>query len=74
MNSFISEKNQANSCNYCVIVPTYNNEKTLKRVLDAILKHTSNIIIVNDGSTDTTSSILKEYSQQIQIHISKNSG
>ncbi len=47
--------------NYCVIIPTYNNEKTLKRVLDAVLEYTSDIIIVNDGSTDTTASILKKY-------------
>ena len=74
MKPFITEKNQANSLNYCVIVPTYNNEKTLKRVLDTILNYTSNIIIVNDGSTDTTTSILKEYSQLAQIHHAENSG
>lgn len=74
MKPFISEKNQTESVNYCVIIPTYNNEKTLKRVLDTVLNYTSNIIIVNDGSTDTTSSILKEYSQLIQIHLSTNSG
>ena len=74
MKPFITEKNQANSLNYCVIVPTYNNEKTLKRVLDTILNYTSNIIIVNDGSTDTTTSILKEYSQLAQIHHAENLG
>ena len=74
MKPFITEKNQANSLNYCVIIPTFNNEKTLKRVLDTILNYTSNIIIVNDGSTDTTTSILKEYSQLAQIHHAENSG
>ena len=63
-----------NSLKVCVIVPTYNNEKTLKRVLDSVLPYTSNIIIVNDGSTDTTASILKDYSQLVQIHHVKNSG
>ena len=58
----------------CVIVPTYNNEKTLKRVLDSVLSFTSNIIIVNDGSTDTTATILNDYSQLVQIHHDKNSG
>lgn len=74
MKPFIFEKNQTDSLNYCVIIPTYNNGKTLKRVLDAVLNYTSNIIIVNDGSTDATASILKEYSQLIQIHFSKNCG
>lgn len=74
MNSFISEKSQVDSLNYCIIIPTYNNEKTLKRVLESVLKYTSNIIIVNDGSTDSTTFILKEYSQLVQILHNKNSG
>jgi glycosyltransferase involved in cell wall biosynthesis len=63
-----------NSTNFCVIVPTYNNQKTLKKVLDSILDFTSNVIIVNDGSTDSTSEILKQYSQLTQIHHPKNLG
>ena len=59
---------------FCVIVPTYNNHKTLKKVLDSVLDYTTNIIIVNDGSTDETSEILKSYSHLIQIHHPKNLG
>jgi glycosyltransferase involved in cell wall biosynthesis len=58
----------------CVIVPTYNNHKTLKRVLDSVLQYTSNVIVVNDGSTDTTVQILESYPHVMQIHHSKNSG
>jgi glycosyltransferase involved in cell wall biosynthesis len=58
----------------CVIVPTYNNAKTLKRVLDSVLQYTSNVIVVNDGSTDATSEILNNYPQLICIHHTKNSG
>jgi len=47
--------------NGCVIIPTYNNEKTLARVLDKTLEFTQNIIVVNDGSTDSTSIILSDY-------------
>lgn len=58
----------------CVIIPTYNNHKTLKRVLDSVLQYTSNVIVVNDGSTDTTAQILESYAHLVQIHHSKNSG
>ncbi|MBC7844924.1 MAG: DUF2062 domain-containing protein [Flavobacterium sp.] len=58
----------------CVIVPTYNNQKTLKRVLDSVLLYTTNIIVVNDGSTDDTSRILEDYPQLAQVHFPKNSG
>src|SRR6218665_262824 len=67
-----SQQELLSSTNFCVIVPTYNNPKTLKKVLDSILDFTSNIIIVNDGSTDSTSEILKGYSQLTQIHHPKN--
>jgi glycosyltransferase involved in cell wall biosynthesis len=63
-----------NRLKVCIIVPTYNNNKTLKRVLDSVLEYTSNIITVNDGSTDETSNILKQYSQLTQLHHPKNAG
>jgi len=63
-----------NQLKVCVIVPTYNNHNTLKRVLDSVLHYTSNVIVVNDGSTDTTTQILKDYFHLIQIHHPKNEG
>ncbi|RYJ39919.1 Glycosyl transferase family protein [Flavobacterium anhuiense] len=69
-----SQQELLSSIHFCVIVPTYNNQKTLKKVLDSILDFTTNIIIVNDGSTDSTSEILKSYSQLTQIHHPKNLG
>lgn len=60
--------------NCCVIVPTYNNDKTLKSVLDGILAHTRNIIVVNDGSTDNTKFILADYKQIDTVHLNKNLG
>lgn len=38
----------------CVIVPTYNNEKTVADVVRRIQAYTRNIIVVNDGSTSET--------------------
>jgi glycosyltransferase involved in cell wall biosynthesis len=74
MQPTLSQQELLNSTNFCVIVPTYNNHKTLKKVLDSILDFTSNIIIVNDGSTDTTIEILKQYSELTQIHHPRNVG
>jgi len=58
----------------CVIIPTFNNQNTLKRVIDGVLHYTKDIIIVNDGSTDDTSKILNDYQGLIQIHFPKNKG
>lgn len=59
----------------CVIVPTYNNEKTLQRVVQDVLQYTSDLIVVNDGATDTTSAILDSFGAQIvRIDYSPNKG
>ncbi len=62
------------SLNFCVIIPTYNNEKTLAKVLDKTLEFTSNIIVINDGSTDSTSEILSDYQPITILNQSKNRG
>lgn len=58
----------------CVIIPTFNNQNTLKRVIEGVLYYTNNIIIVNDGCTDDTSKILEDYKDLTQIHFTKNKG
>ncbi len=57
-----------------VVIPTYNNEKTLRRVLDGVLEYTAQIIVVNDGSTDTTSQILNDYNGLERIDFAANKG
>lgn len=59
---------------WCVLIPTYNNAKTLKRVIDGVLEYTTNIFIVNDGSTDSTVAILENYPQLNIIHLPVNKG
>ncbi|MCS7150950.1 MAG: glycosyltransferase, partial [Endomicrobia bacterium] len=47
-----------------IIIPVYNEEKTILAVVDKVLKTdfgiSKEIIIVDDGSTDETPSILKK--------------
>lgn len=68
------EKSDIDNLQTIVIVPTYNNERTLKRVLDGVLEYTDSVLVVNDGSTDSTSGILENYPQIIQIHLPENKG
>jgi glycosyltransferase involved in cell wall biosynthesis len=58
----------------CVLVPTYNNEQTLGNVLNGILKFTNQIVVVNDGSTDSTTKILEEYPHLSIVRYLPNKG
>lgn len=57
-----------------VIIPTYNNEKTLARVLDGVLEYSQDVLVVNDGSTDGTASILQHYPQILKMSFDSNCG
>ncbi len=63
-----------NNKTWCVIIPTYNNAKTLKRVVDGVLNYTNHIFIVNDGSTDETADILENYKQLYILNVPQNKG
>ena len=58
----------------CVLIPTYNNHKTLAKVIDGVLEYTKNIIVINDGATDATALILQSYAALEQIHLPQNKG
>lgn len=51
----------------CVIIPTYNNDRTILRVIEDVQKYVEHIIVVNDGSTDETSEILHQVEQTVHI-------
>ena len=42
-----SEKNDI-----LAVIPTYNNEKTLARVIGDVRRYCTDVLVVNDGSTD----------------------
>lgn len=48
-----SEKNDI-----LAVIPTYNNEKTLARVIGDVRRYCTDVLVVNDGSTDSTADIL----------------
>ncbi len=58
----------------CVIVPTYNNAGTLLDILRRIEVFTHNIIVVNDGSTDSTHDILSSCKNIKTIEYACNRG
>lgn len=65
-----------------IIIPAYNAEQYIRPCLDSILQNSkesfskTEIIVINDGSTDNTLKILESYNQykNIKIHTTKNQG
>jgi glycosyltransferase involved in cell wall biosynthesis len=60
-----------------VIIPAYNAAAYIERALQSVLNQTraaEEIIVINDGSTDATSEILKQYKGKIRIIEQVNAG
>ena len=63
-----------------VIIPVYNAEKTIRRCLESIMSseyEEYEVIVVDDGSTDNSASILFEYAnrdRRVKIINQPNSG
>ena len=62
---------------YSIIIPIYNEEKTLDNLLLSLKKYSlsrNEILIVNDGSIDETNKILKKYNFINVLNLKKNYG
>ena len=61
-----------------IIVPIYNAERFIKKCIDSLLNQTKQeleFILINDGSTDNTESIIKKYTdKRIKYFKNKNQG
>ena len=48
------EKESLNDSDICIVIPTFNNEKTIASIIKRTLRFTYQIIIIDDGCTDRT--------------------
>ena len=55
-----------------IVIPVYNVEQYLRRCIDSVLRQSYTdyeMILVDDGSTDTSGQICDEYSGDSRIHV-----
>lgn len=58
----------SNTCIY-IVIAAYNEAQSIRLVIESLLSLYPNIVVVDDGSTDGTSTILAEYPVIILRHI-----
>lgn len=56
------------------IIPTYNNADTIVGVISDVMQYVNIILVVNDGSTDSTQKVLDKIPGIITIRYAKNKG
>ncbi len=60
-----------------ILIPVYNGEKFVRDAIDSALAQTYKnieILVINDGSTDATESVLASYSDKIRYITKENGG
>lgn len=60
-----------------VVIPVYNGEQYIQETLESVLGQTYpdvEVIVVDDGSTDSTLDILASYGDRLRVFRQKNSG
>ena len=80
----MNEKVIDNQFSVSVIIPAYNASKHIARAINSVLAQTcqpDRIIVVDDGSTDNTSEIVKQfdsvkyiYQENSGVSIARNTG
>lgn len=60
-----------------VVIPAYNAERFIRKTLDSVLAQTypvSEIIVVDDGSKDSTCALVESYGGRVRLLRQKNAG
>lgn len=67
-------KKTLRSRHICVVIPTYNNDKTIKAVVEKSLLYCDDVIVVADGCTDDTMDILHDIDKITLVSYPQNKG
>ena len=68
-----SSYDMSNRVNLCLIVVTYNSQETIRECLDALISQclsTDEILVYDNGSSDDTPKILKNYEANVSLQLS----
>lgn len=60
-----------------VVIPTYNNAKYLSQAIDSVLNQSFDsyeVVVIDDGSTDETATVLASYGDRIRVYHQQNRG
>ncbi|MEX2460149.1 MAG: glycosyltransferase [Paenibacillaceae bacterium] len=71
------ERKESEKPLFSVIIPTYNRERFVGKAIKSVLQQTCTdyeLIVVDDGSTDHTSRIVKSFGAQVRYVYQKNRG
>lgn len=70
----IEQKRMMHDQGICVVIPTYNNGGTIEKVVRDTLEQCDDVIVVNDGSTDATTDILRRIDGIKLVEYDRNRG
>ena len=70
----IDQKRLLHDRGICIVIPTYNNGGTIASVVQKTLEECSDVIVVNDGSTDNTAQILNSIEGITLVTYDQNRG
>ena len=59
--------NDSKTSKICVVMPTFNNAGTLRDMVERTLQFCPDVIVVNDGCTDTSAEILSSLGDKITV-------
>lgn len=51
-----------------IAIPVFNEEKHVERILNRVLNHAGNVLIIDDGSTDRTADLIARYPVDVIRH------